>query len=170
MLSTVLCWGLMRRIGCTLTAADGRPGVPELPALPDCLRCLSAARPLLVSCVQMQMGGRDQRSTLAAQSRDENQVSLQDRPSQPSKAASRCQLGSVSPWDWRRWHAQHTPGRPQEPGPSQEPGARDRSLTLWGVDWGQMRGRSCWVAHESKQLPCAGTRQRAVPIKGVCGN
>jgi hypothetical protein len=60
-----------------------------------------------------------------------------------------------------------TPGGPD----SQEPRARRSSLIdpLGGCagGWGrQMRGRSCYVAHESKHLPCAGTRQRAGADQG----
>lgn len=66
-------------------------------------------------------------------------MSLKDRLSQPSKEASCVQLGSVGQsLDWMETLARtaHTPGRPQEPGPSQEQGARNQELDPLGVDWG----------------------------------
>lgn len=173
MLSTVQCWGLMRWIGCTLTVRTGcLECLNGLACLTACLSLCLCLSVWPVACLVWAESGRDQLSTLAVQSRDEIKCHFRVGRLNPAKQAlvNRSVLGEGGLE--RRHSARSTQACWQagEPGTRQEPGARNQELDPLGVDGGQMRGRSCCVAHESKQLPCAGTRQRAVPIKGVCGN
>lgn len=124
-----------------------------LPCLPACL-CLSVC--LSVACLVCAEGAAGTSAPLSPR-----RVGMKSS-CHPAKQPSR-QLGrSVPGGAGHAWQAARA---------RTSPGARNQELDPLGR-WmgGQMRGSSCCVAHESKQLPCAGTTQRAVPIKGACGN
>lgn len=138
MLSTVQCWGLMRRIGCTLTVRTGcLECLNGLACLTACLsRCLSVylSGLLLVSCGQRAAGT----SSPLSPCRVGMKSSVTFRVGRLNPAKQPLVNRSVSPWGRGGWnastqHAAHTPAsRPesQELARRQVPGTR--SLTLWG--------------------------------------